>query len=51
MACNKTDREDIQVNALRNCLNYRLSDRVSLVDIHKSANLVSLEQRQCIQLL
>ena len=54
IACNKTDREDlqkIQNNALRLCLNIRLNDRISLVEIHKRSNLVSLEQRRCIQLL
>ena len=54
LSCNKTDREDLQTiqnNALRSCLGIRLNDRISLVDIHKSANLVSLEQRRCIQLL
>ena len=51
---NKTDREDLQTiqnNALPSCLGIRLNDRISLVDIHKSANRVSLEQRRCIQLL
>ena len=54
LSCNKTDREDLQIiqnNALRHCLGLRLNDRVSLVDIHRNANLVSLEQRRCIQLL
>ena len=28
-----------------------LSDRISLIDIHNRTNLISLEQRRCIQLL
>ena len=54
ISCNKTDREDLQViqnNALRLCLGLRLNDRISLVEIHRRSNLVSLEQRRCIQLL
>ena len=54
LACLKTDREDLQIiqnNALRLCLDIRLNDRVSLVDIHLRAKLISLEQRRCIQLL
>ena len=53
-SCSKTDREDLQViqnNALRLCLDIRLNDRISLVEIHRRSNLVSLEQRCCIQLL
>ena len=54
ISCNKTDREDLQViqnNTLRRCLGLRLNDRISLVEIHRRANLVSLEQHRCIQLL
>ena len=54
LSCQKTDREDLQIiqnNVLRLCLNLRLNDRVSLVDIHHRANLIILEQRRCIQLL
>ena len=54
LSCNKTDREDLQTiqnNTLRHCLGLRLNDRVSLSDIHIQANLLSLEQRRCIQLL
>ena len=54
ISCYKTDREDLQVihnNALRLCLDIRLTDRISLVEIHRKANLVGLEQRRCIQLL
>ena len=41
----------MQNNALQLCLDLRLNDRISLVEIHRRANLVSLEQRRCIQLL
>ena len=54
LSCLKSDREDLQIiqnNALRLCLGLRLNDRISLVDIHSRANLLSLEQRRCIQLL
>ena len=54
LSCYKTDREDLQViqnNALRLCLGLRLNDRISLTEIHSRANLLSLEQRRCIQLL
>ena len=54
LSCPKTDREDlpiIQNNVLRLCLNLRLKNRVSLVDIHHRANLISLEQRRCMQLV
>ena len=54
ISCYKTDREDLQVihnNALRLCLGIRLTDHISLVEIHRMANLVGLEQRRCIQLL
>ena len=54
LACPKTDREDMQIiqnNALRLCNDVRLSDRITLIEIHSRANLLSLEQRRCIQLL
>ena len=38
-------------NILRNCYNVRLLDQWSLVDIHREASLVSLEQRRPVQLL
>ena len=50
ISCYKTDREDLQViqnNALRLCLDLRLNDRISFVEIHHRANLVILEQRRC----
>ena len=54
LSCYKTDREDLQViqnNALRLCLDIKLNDRISFVEIHRKANLVSLEQRRCVQLI
>ena len=54
ISCYKTDREDLQIiqnNALRLCLGLRLNDRISLVEIHRRAHLISLEQRRCIQLM
>ena len=33
------------------CYNVRLLDRLSLLEIHREANLASLEQRRHIQLL
>ena len=54
LSCPKTNREDLQViqnNALHLCLDIRLNDRISLIDIHNRANLIGLEQRSCIQLL
>ena len=54
LSCCKNDREDLQViqnNALRLCLNLRLNDRISLLEIHRRSNLLSLEQRRCIQLI
>ena len=54
MSCNKSDRKDLQTmenNILRTCYNVRLVDRLSLVDMHLEASLVSLEQRTKIQLL
>ena len=54
MACNKDKKGDFQVlqnDALRFCNKNRINDRVSLEILHSKANLVSLEQRKCIQLL
>ena len=48
---NNIDLQVIHNNALRLCLGIRLTDRISLVEIHRKANLVGLEQRRCIQLL
>ena len=54
VACNKDKKGEFQVlqnDALRFCSNNRLNDRVSLDVLHNKANLVSLEQRRCVQLL
>ena len=54
IACNKSKKSDlqpIQNDALRFCSKNKRSDRISLVELHKKANLASLEQRRCIQLL
>ena len=54
ISCNKSDRDDLQVlqnNSLRICYNVRLLDRLPLVDMHREASLVSLEQRRKCQLL
>ena len=53
-ACNKNDRKYLQIiqnNCLRTCYNVRLLDRLTLIDMHREANLVSLEQGRQIQLL
>ena len=54
ISCNKKDRGDLQIiqnNCLRMCYNVRLLDRLSLIELHREANLVSFEQRRHIQLL
>ena len=54
ISCTKADHKDLQIiknNALIMCYNVRLLDRLSLVDIHHEASLVSLEQRRKCQLL
>ena len=51
MTASISDNIIIQNNALRLCLDIKLNDRILLTDIHKRANLISLEQRHCIQLL
>ena len=54
IACNISDRSDIQKlqnHALRICYNVRLRDKVSIVHMHASAGLLSLEQRRQKQLL
>ena len=48
------DKKDLQIlqnDALRFCYNIRLSDRISIVDLHTRAKLSSLEQRRIRQLL
>ena len=54
LACNKDKKGDFQVlqnDALRFCNESHLNDRVALKILHNKANLVSLEQRRCVQLL
>ena len=54
ISCTKKDRGDLQIiqnNCLRTCYNVRLIDRLSLSEMHREANLVSLEQRRQIQIL
>ena len=54
IACNKSDRSDLQKlqnHALRICFNVRLRDRVSTMQMHARAGLLSLEQRRQKQLL
>ena len=54
ISCIKSDRRDLQTmenNILRSCFNVQLLDRLSLVDMHQEASLVSLEQRREIQTL
>ena len=52
--CNISDRSELQKlqnHALRICCNVRLHDRVSIVNMHSRAGLLSLEQRRQKQLL
>ena len=54
IACSKSDRHDLQViqnDALRTCLNVKRRDRLSILNMHTKANLLSLEQRRTLQLL
>ena len=49
-----SDRGDLQIiqnNILRTCYNVKLLDRLSLVEMHREAVHVSLEQRRIVQLL
>ena len=51
---NVSDRSDLQTSqndALRVCFNVRLRDRVSIVQMHRRAKLLSLEHRRQVQLL
>ena len=51
---NASDRYDLQIlqnDALRTCYNVRLRDCMSIKKLHAEANLLSLDQRQIIQLL
>ena len=47
----KNEFQIMQNDALRFCNNTCLNDRVSLTNLHKKANLASLEQRRFVQLL
>ena len=54
ISCNKSDRYDLQVmqnDALRTCYNVKRRDKLSISNMHKKANLLSLEQRRTFQLL
>ena len=54
IACNISDRTELQKlqnHALRICYNVRLRDRVSIIQMHTRAGLLSLEQRRQKQLL
>ena len=54
IACNISDRSELQKlqnHALRVCYNVRLCDRVSIIQMHSRAGLLSLEQRRKKQLL
>ena len=48
---NVSDRHDLQNTALRICYNVMLRDRVSIAEMHRRSNLLSLEQRRQKQLL
>ena len=53
-SCNQGQKKDLQTlqnNALRICLRYRLSDRVSEIVLHQRGKIQSLEQRRNLQLL
>ena len=54
LACTKDKKSDFQIvqnDVLRFCENKRLKDKIPIDTMHKKANLVSLEQRRCKQLL
>ena len=54
VSCNLGCRRDLQVlqnNALRTCLRYRRNEHVAIAQLHREANLQSLEQRRIFQLL
>ena len=54
LSLNVEDKKDLQImqnDALRLCYNIRLSDRVTIVNLHEQAKLSSLEQRRIRQLL
>ena len=54
ISCNKSDRYDLHViqnDVLRTCYNVKRRDKLSISNMHKKANLLSLEQRRTFQLL
>ena len=54
ISCGKGQKKDIQIlqnNALRMCLRYRIVDHVTIDQLHREANLQSLEQRRFFQVL
>ena len=54
ISCTKSDRHDLQIiqnDALRVCYNVKRRDKLSILNMHKKANLLSLEQRRTFQLL
>ena len=54
LVTNVSDRSDLQTlqnDSLRICFNVRLRDRVAIVQMHRKAKLLSLEQRRQMQLL
>ena len=54
LSLNVEDKKDLQImqnDALRFCYNIRLSDRVTIFNLHEQAKLSSLEQRRIRQLL
>ena len=53
ISCTKSDRNDLQVlqnDALRTCYNVRRRDKLSILNMHNRAHLLSLEQRRTFQL-
>ena len=54
IACTKSDQHDLQIlqnDALHTCFSVKRRDRLSIMNMHTKANLLSLEQRRTIQLL
>ena len=54
LSCNVSDRSDLQKmqnDILRICLRIKLTDHISIKEIHKKAKMLSLEQRMRKQLL
>ena len=54
IACTKSDRHDLQVlqnDALRTCYIVKRRDKLSILNMHTKAKLLSLEQRRTFQLL